>query len=143
MRGSLKRLARRAGIGMPLLFLAWIGCGNASNDTPEGEIPNFEPIRLSPSTEDESSEVLSMDRLTGEYLAGTWCFSRPGGGGERGSYVFESDGSYRVAVAGFPQEMSGDLESFRERYDGLVEMGPDRFLVRMGAYQVAFERGSC
>lgn len=128
---------------MPLLSLALTGCGNASNDPPEREIADFESIRLSPSTEDEPSEPLTMDRLTAEYLAGTWCFSRPGGGGERGSYVFESDGTYRAAVTGFPQEMSGDIESFRGRYDGLVEMGPDRFVVRRGAYPVAFERGSC
>lgn len=144
MRGSSEKLARWAGIGMPFLLPALIGCGNASNDRPdEGEAPSFEAVQLPPPAEDQRSGDLTMDRLTGEYLAGTWCFARPGGAGERGSYVFEPDGSHRATVAGFVQEMSGDLETFRERYEQLVEMDPDRFVVKDGAYEYEFRRGPC
>lgn len=128
-----------------VLVLIVTGCGSGSNERSEREIPPGEVARpiASPPVESDRSEPLSMDRLTGEYLSGTWCFARPDGEGEWGSYVFEADGSYRMSVVGFAQEMSGDLEDFRERYDALVEMGPDRFVVTGGYYEVVFERGTC
>lgn len=140
------RLARGARpIRTLVLALVLAGCGNASNDRSEREPPAGEAStpREHPSEETDRSERLSLDRLTGEYLAGTWCFARPDGEGERGIYVFEPDGSYRATVAGFAQEIPGGLEDFRERYDDLVEMGADRFVVKGGFYEYVFRRGDC
>lgn len=130
-----------------MLALASIitACAGAPDEQPKPELPAFESIPLDRSTRPDRSEDLSMDRLTVEYLAGTWCFARPDGEGERGIYVFDSDGSNQVGFAAtdYRLELPGGLDTFRRRYDELVAMDRDRFVVKGGYYDYEFRRGSC
>lgn len=90
----------------------------------------------------------SRAQLTHEYLAGRWCFSRLDGEGERGIYVFDADGSYRVGIAWtgseYHLEERSDPEMFWQSYGGPVEVEPDRFVVLLSnSYEVEFKRAPC
>jgi hypothetical protein len=118
--------------------LALASCGDASPGPPAG----------STTAEERTANAAPAGPLTPEYLAGTWCFARLDGEGERGIYVFDSDGSYQVGIAWtgseYHLEERSDAESFGQSYEGPVEVGPDRFVMLLShSYATEFRRGPC
>lgn len=89
---------------------------------------------------------LSRDRLTTDYLAGTWCSVY--GGQEVTQWQFQPNGDHRIGFpAGGGMAMRPELqriEAFHQRYEALLELEPDSFTTRYkhGRYNV-FTRGPC
>lgn len=131
--------------GTVVLLVALLGaaCGG-DQGAGEAEAPEAAPGAAS------RPERASRAHLTPEYLAGTWCFAREDGEGERGVYVFDPDGSYRIGLfsAGSdgPHQLDSprDLDTFWESYSGIAEIEPDRFVVLLSqSYRVVFRRAPC
>ncbi|HET9581374.1 MAG TPA: hypothetical protein VFP76_00975 [Gemmatimonadota bacterium] len=132
-----------------LASLATVGCAGDEDDRgADVGLENSTPERSRAPSETASreapgrrSDVPSRDLLTGEYLAGTWCYSPVNGDGERGVYVFDKDGSYRVGVYGTPTdhqlEEREELETFWNLYGGPTEVEPDRFVVGRNEFRRA------
>lgn len=92
---------------------------------------------------EQRSQQAALSRLTQAYLEGCW-FSL---GQERAQVRVNADGSYDIGTAagrGYAMQRSGDsIEAFRGRYEGLVSMSDNRFVVRYRNRDLAYERGAC
>jgi hypothetical protein len=89
---------------------------------------------------------LPKERLTNDYLEGTWCSVY--GGQEVTQWRFHADGRYEIGVAagrGWQMHNSGDsIGEYHERFDKLVEFEPDAFTTEhRGGRKNVFTRGPC
>lgn len=99
--------------------------------------------------EREPDPGIEKDRLTADYLAGTWCSVY--GGQETTQWQFDDRGSYRIGVPagqGYAmQPQTRSLEEFHGRFDRLLAMESDDFTTEHGTGRTTrnnvFTRGPC
>ena len=74
----------------------------------------------------------AQDKLTADYLSGTWCSVY--GGQEVTQWEFEPNGDHRIGFpSGSRMAMRGEvhpLDSFHDRYETLIERDTDTFTTR-------------
>lgn len=89
---------------------------------------------------------LPAERLTDDYLEGTWCSVY--GGQEKAQWHFDSSGSYEIGLPagnGWAMQKSGDsIDEFQDRFEKLIDFQRDSFTTehRHGRKNV-FTRGPC
>jgi len=88
----------------------------------------------------------AQDKLTADYLSGTWCSVY--GGQEVTQWEFEPNGDHRIGFpSGSRMAMRAEvhpLDSFHDRYETLIERDTDTFTTRhKHGRDNVFTRGAC
>lgn len=113
-----------------------------------GYLEQLEQMKAERASEKEAraararSQGDALSRLTLDYLEGCWSPSR-----EAAQIRINADGSYDVgtpAGSGYAMTRMGDsIQQFRERFDGLVSLSDNRFVVTDRSRETTYERGEC